>query len=55
MAWDSCHECVVYSTKARLRDFISEEIDEQNRAASTELSKMITAYKKYLKKKLNAK
>jgi hypothetical protein len=38
-----------------LRDFISEEIDEQNRVAITELSKMITAYKKYLKKKLNAK
>ena len=55
MAWDSSHECVVCSTKARLRDFISEEIDEQNRAAITELSKMITAYKKYLKKKLNAK
>ena len=55
MAWDSSHECAVCSTKARLRDFISEEIDEQNRAAITELSKMITAYKKYLKKKLNAK
>ncbi|RLD27324.1 MAG: four helix bundle protein [Bacteroidetes bacterium] len=55
MAWDSSHECVVCSTKARLRNFISIEIDEKNRESITELSKMITSYKNYLKKKLNAK
>ena len=53
MAWDSAHECVVCSTKARLRNFISIEIDEKNRESITELSKMITSYKNYLKKKLN--
>ncbi|MCF6294847.1 MAG: four helix bundle protein [Flavobacteriaceae bacterium] len=54
-AWDSAHECVVCSTKARLRNFISIEIDEKNRESITELSKMITSYKNYLKKKLNTK
>ena len=51
IAWDSAHECVVCSAKARRRGYIAEEIDEQNRAAITELSKMITSYKNYLKKK----
>tara|TARA_R100001369_G_scaffold38350_1_gene63927 strand:+ start:594 stop:983 length:390 start_codon:yes stop_codon:yes gene_type:complete len=55
IAWDSAHECVVCSTKAKLRNFISEEVDEENRRAITELSKMITSYKNYLKKKLNTK
>ncbi|MCG2590741.1 four helix bundle protein [Rhodohalobacter sulfatireducens] len=52
MAWDSAHECVVCSTKSRRRVYISEKVDEENRAAVTELSKMITSYKKYLKKKM---
>jgi hypothetical protein len=30
----------------------SEKVDEENRAAVTELSKMITSYKAYLKKKM---
>lgn len=55
MAWDSAHECVVCSTKAKLRNFITEEIDENNREVITELSKMISSYKNYLKKKLNTK
>ncbi|RMA57644.1 four helix bundle protein [Ulvibacter antarcticus] len=53
IAWDSAHECVVCSTKARLRGFISIEQDEHNRENITELSKMISSYKKYLKTKLN--
>lgn len=53
MAWDSVHECVVCSSKARRRGYISAEIDENNRKMLTELSKMITAYKKYLKQKMN--
>tara|TARA_R110002049_G_scaffold1130_12_gene8324 strand:- start:629 stop:1006 length:378 start_codon:yes stop_codon:yes gene_type:complete len=53
IAWNSAHECVVCSTKAKLRGFISFEQDEQNREGITELSKMITSYKNYLKKKLN--
>ncbi len=52
IAWDSAHECVVCSTKARRRGYITENIDEENRAIVTELSKMITSYKKYLKKKM---
>ncbi len=55
MVWDSAHECVVCSTKAKLRNFISEETNEKNREAITELSKMITSYKNYLKKKINAR
>jgi four helix bundle protein len=55
LAWDSAHECVVCSTKATLRSFISEEMNEKNREDITELSKMITSYKNYLKKKINAR
>lgn len=53
IAWDSAHECVVCSTKSGRRDYISVQADEENRAAITELSKMITSYKGYLKKKIN--
>lgn len=55
MAWDSAHECVVCSTKAKLRKFITQEQDEKNREIITELSKMITAYKNHLKKRMNTK
>lgn len=51
MAWDSCHECVAASTKARLRSYISFEVDEQNRKQITEISKMISALIKHLKNK----
>lgn len=53
IAWDSAHECVVCSTKSRRRGYISANENEENRAAITELSKMITSYKGYLKKKMN--
>ncbi len=52
MAWDSAHECVVCSTKGRLRNFISEEQDEKNRADIEELAKMITSFKNHLKKRM---
>jgi len=55
MAWDSAHECVVCSTKARLRNFITQEQDEKNREMITEISKIITAYKNHLKKRMNTK
>ncbi|MBW2962360.1 four helix bundle protein [Mesonia aestuariivivens] len=55
IAWDSAHECVVCSSKAVRRDFISKETDEDNRQRIMELSKMITSYKNYLKKKINEK
>ena len=51
MAWDSAHECVVCSTKARLRGFITDEQNDKNRADITELSKMITSFKKHLNSK----
>lgn len=50
IAWDSTHECVVCSTKAKRRGFIDKTTDEKNREWTTELSKMITSYKKYLEK-----
>lgn len=53
MSWDSAHECVVCSTKAYRRGFLSKETNERNRELITELSKMITAYKAYLKKIIN--
>jgi len=53
MAWDNAHECIVCSTKAKIRGFISQEQDEQNREDITELSKMITSLKKYLKSKMD--
>jgi four helix bundle protein len=52
MSWDSAHECVVCSTKARLRNFISEGQDEKNRADVEELGKMITSFKNHLKKRM---
>lgn len=54
MAWDSAHECVC-STKAVRINFISKEKDEENRQKITEISKMITSYKNYLKKRINEK
>lgn len=53
MAWDSSNKCVVCGTKAFKRNYISFEDFENNRKYLTELSKMITSYKKYLKKNLN--
>ncbi|MGY3795665.1 four helix bundle protein [Aquimarina sp. 433] len=51
IAWDRAHECIVCSTKARLRGFITEEQDELNRGDITELTKMITSFKRHLKLK----
>lgn len=51
MAWDSSHECVAASTKARLRGYIIFETDEENRKRLTELGKMISSLRKHLKNK----
>tara|TARA_R100000306_G_C4295394_1_gene102302 strand:+ start:163 stop:543 length:381 start_codon:yes stop_codon:yes gene_type:complete len=53
MAWDSGHECVVCSTKAFMRGFITAETNEENRKDIVKLNKMITSYKNFLKKKIN--
>ena len=52
IAWDSAHECVVCSTKAFLRKYITEFQNEKNRKDIQELSKMITSYKNHLKKRM---
>ena len=49
MAWDSSHECVTWNTKAFLRNYITKEQFENNRATLTEIGKMISS----LRKKLN--
>ena len=51
MAWDSAHECVAASTKARLRNYITFMQDEENRKQITEISKMISGLRKHLKNK----
>tara|TARA_Y100000588_G_C13488870_1_gene600096 strand:- start:345 stop:512 length:168 start_codon:yes stop_codon:yes gene_type:complete len=53
MAWDSAHEFIVCTTKAVRRNYISEVENEENRQKVTEISKMITSYKNYLKKRIN--
>ena len=52
IAWDSAHECVVCSTKAYLRKYITEHQNEKNRKDIQEISKMITSYKNHLKRKM---
>jgi four helix bundle protein len=51
MAWDSSHECVTWNTKAYLRAYISQQQFEKNRAALTEIGKMISALRKKLRTK----
>lgn len=51
IAWESAHECVAASTKARLRSYITFEQDEENRKIITEISKMISALRKHLNNK----
>lgn len=51
MAWDSSHECVAASTKARLRGYITFDTDEENRKRLTEIAKMISSLRRHLKNK----
>ena len=55
IAWDSSHECVVCSTKAFMRGYIDSDTNENNRTLLTEIGKMITSYKNYLKRKMREK
>lgn len=52
IAWESVHESVCASTKARIRNYITFEEDEENRKRLTEISKMLTSLKKHLKSKM---
>jgi len=49
IAWDSSHECVTWNTKAYLRNYITKEEFENNRARLTELGKMISSLRNKLK------
>lgn len=51
MARDSINECVTASTKARIRQYITFEENEENRKQLTELLKMIASLKKHLQNK----
>lgn len=53
IAWESVHESVCASTKARVRNYITFEEDEENRKRLTEISKMLTSLKKHLKSKIS--
>lgn len=52
-AWHSAHECVSCSAKARLREYITFEEDEENRKLITELSKMITVLRNRISERIN--
>ncbi|GGG24110.1 four helix bundle protein [Dokdonia pacifica] len=50
MAWDSVKECVVCSSIAKRQGFIRPEEDNEARVKLSEMAKMITSLKKYLRK-----
>ena len=51
-AWHSAHECVSCSSKANMRNYISDDEDEENRRLITELSKMITSLRSKISKRI---
>jgi four helix bundle protein len=53
-AWHSAHECVSCSSKAYLRNYISEEINELNREVLTEITKMISSLRNIISKRINS-
>ena len=53
IAWHSAHECVSCSSKAQMRNYISQEEDEENRKFMTELSKMITTLRNKISNRIN--
>ena len=53
-AWHSAHECVSCSSKAHLRNYISEEINELNREILTEITKMISSLRNTISKRINS-
>lgn len=53
IARDSSRECVAAATKAYLREYISFEQSEKNRAMLVEINKMLSSLMKYLKNKPN--
>ena len=51
MARGSAHECVAVSTKARLRKYINEEQDFENRKSLEEICKMLSSLIRHLSSK----
>ncbi|MDJ0644480.1 MAG: four helix bundle protein [Flavobacteriaceae bacterium] len=49
----SANECVSYSTKARRRNYISFEQDEENRKSISELTKMMSTLRKKILERIN--
>ena len=47
----SCNECVSCSTKAKRRNYISQDEDEQNRMYLTELTKMLSSLRKKIQER----
>ncbi len=54
-AWHSAHECIACSSKARMREYITFEEDEENRRIVTELSKMITTLRSRISTRIQNK
>ena len=53
-AWHSAHECVSCSSKAFLRNYISEDENELNREYLAELTKMISSLRNIISKRINS-
>lgn len=53
-ASNAAYECIVCSTKAKLRGYITQEEDEKNREDVLELIKMITSFKNHILSKLKS-
>jgi len=53
-AWHSAHECVACSSKAFLRNYISEDENELNREFLAELTKMISSLRNIISKRINS-
>lgn len=53
-AWHSAHECVSFSSKAYLRNYISDETNELNREILSEITKMISSLRSIIGKRINS-
>lgn len=51
--WHSAHECIACSSKAQMRNYITNEEDEDVRRMITELSKMITVLRSRIASRIN--
>ena len=53
-AWHSAHECVSCSSKAFLRNYISQDENELNREYLAELTKMISSLRNIISNRINS-